>query len=377
MMTLPYWRLSGFYLFYFASLGAMMPYLGLYLKDQGFSAAEIGELLALLSLSRIVAPNLWSWFADKSGKAMPMVRLATLLGLICFSGIFWGQQYVWIALILISSSFFWNASLPQVEAVTLAHLAERPQHYSHIRLWGSIGFIITVVGLGYVLEHQAEIRIPQTIMLLFAAIFIISLSIPDAPKQLHHDNKDPLHHIIFRPEVLAILAISFLVQLSHAPYYTFYTLYLSDFGYEQGLIGLLWALGVIAEIILFLSVRPLFYRYKVNQLLFAAILFTAFRWLLIAFFPEYLSILIIAQILHAASFGLYHLCLIQLIHRYFNGKHQGQGQALYSSISFGAGMSLGTVLSGYLWTYNPTMTLISASIACILAAWINWRWLVN
>ena len=375
MSQLPYWRLSGFYFFYFASLGAMMPYLGLYLRDQGFSAAEIGELLALLSLTRILAPNLWGWLADYSGQPMWVVRLATLLSVLFFAGIFLAQFYWWVALVLVGSSFFWNASLPQLEAITLAHLADKAEQYSHIRLWGSVGFILSVVGLGYLLEYEAVIRVPQVILGLFVAILLISWLIPDAPRHLHLENKQALRHIVMQPQVLAVLAISFLVQFSHAPYYTFYTLYLGDFGYDQGVIGLLWALGVIAEIGLFLTVRPLFYHFRLAHLLLLATVLTAVRWLLIAFFPEYLAVLIFAQLLHAASFGLYHMCLIQLIHRYFSGQHQGQGQALYSSISFGAGMSLGTLLSGYLWHFSPALTLVCASVACVLAVWVNWRWL--
>ncbi|MGD9164200.1 MAG: MFS transporter, partial [Chromatiales bacterium] len=83
---MPYWRLSGFYLFYFASLGALLPFWGLYLQARGFTPAEIGELMAVIMVTKLIAPNIWGWIADHTGLRMPIVRLASLLSAICFVG---------------------------------------------------------------------------------------------------------------------------------------------------------------------------------------------------------------------------------------------------------------------------------------------------
>ena len=82
-----YWRLSGFYLFYFATLGALVPYWSLYLKDLGFNVAEIGELVAILMATKLVAPNVWGWIADHTGRRMAIIRLASFLSLILFAGV--------------------------------------------------------------------------------------------------------------------------------------------------------------------------------------------------------------------------------------------------------------------------------------------------
>ena len=150
---MPYWRLSGFYFFYFASLGAMLPFWGLYLQDRGYSPAEIGELMAVIMVTKLIAPNIWGWIADHTGRRMPIVRLASLFSVICFIGVFFVEGYWALALVMMLFSFFWNASLPQFEAVTMSYLHERIQHYSRIRLWGSVGFILAVLALGFMLEH--------------------------------------------------------------------------------------------------------------------------------------------------------------------------------------------------------------------------------
>jgi PPP family 3-phenylpropionic acid transporter len=84
--------------------------------------------------------------------------------------------------------------------------------------------------------------------------------------------------------------------------------------------------------------------------------------------------MISAQILHAASFGVYHAVAIQLIHNYFVGQHQGKGQALYSSVSFGAGGAIGSLYAGYTWeSLGTTATFMIAAVVSLLAAFIAYK----
>lgn len=152
----PYWRLSGFYFCYFALLGGVAPFLSLYFHYLGFSAARIGELIAIPMLMRCIAPNLWGWLGDRSGRRLEIVRLGAFCTAITFSAILWRQDYLRLALIMALHSFFWHAILPQFETITLSHLAERSARYSRIRLWGSVGFIVTVTGLGMLLGWTAQ-----------------------------------------------------------------------------------------------------------------------------------------------------------------------------------------------------------------------------
>ena len=148
-----YWRLSAFYLFYFGSLGALMPYWSLYLHALGFEAQAIGELIAIIMATKIVAPNIWGWIADHTGRPIGLVRVSSMLTALCFLGVFVGHSYLWLALVMGMFSFFWNAALPPFEATTLAHLGTQAYRYSHVRLWGSIGFILTVALFGWLFEY--------------------------------------------------------------------------------------------------------------------------------------------------------------------------------------------------------------------------------
>ena len=376
MTAVPYWRLSAFYLFYFASLGALVPYWSVYLQARGFDAAQIGTLFAILMATKIVAPNVWGWLADHSGRRMAIIRSASLLSLVTFLGVFWVGGYWGMALVMAAFSFFWNATLPQFEAVTLNHLGEDSHRYAHVRLWGSVGFIAAVFALGPLAAGPGIQALPWILAALFAFIWFSSLTVGEAPGRPHDGPRPALGAVLRRPEVIALLLVCFLNQFSHGPYYTFYSILLQDHGYSGWAVGALWSWGVVAEILVFLGVAGLFARHAPRTLMVAALALTALRWVLVGHAVEHPWVMALAQTLHAASFGLYHAVAIHLVHSYFPGPLQGRGQALYSSLSFGAGGAAGSLLAGWGWErLGPAVTFDLAAAAAFLGALVALRYL--
>ncbi|MGZ8186179.1 MAG: MFS transporter [Methylobacter sp.] len=374
-MTVPYWRLSGFYFFFFATLGGHLPYWSLYLKDSGFNAVEIGKLSALLFGTKIIAPNLWGWIADHTCKSLRIIRLASFFAALIFAGFLFTHSYFWFAWITIGFSFFWNAVLPQFEAATLFHLKSEPHRYSQIRLWGSFGFIVTVLTIGWLLDSQPITVLPQVITALLILTWGVTLITPQA--HVTSDGSAPvsLLHLLKKPAVLAFLAVYMILQVAHAPYYVFYSIYLNHYHYTGTLTGFLWALGVLAEIFLFIYMRHLLKRFSLRQILLCSILLSLVRWLLIAWYADYLGVLIIAQLLHAATFGSAHVAAIHLVQLYFGHQHQGKGQALYSSVGMGLGGMLGSLFGGYYWeALSPELVFTMAAIACSVAFVIAYMW---
>ena len=149
---------------------------------------------------------------------------------------------------------------------------------------------------------------------------------------------------------------------------------MQDYGYSLSSIGFLWAFSVFAEVIIFMRMHKLVPRFGLKRLLITSLLLAASRWVIIALFPMSMPLMVIAQVLHAASFGIYHAVAIQLIHDYFVGKHQGKGQALYSSVSFGAGGAIGSLYAGYTWdSFGTTTTFMIAAIVSLVAAYIAYK----
>ena len=374
MHPLPYWRLSGFYFFYFAFVGAMSPFWGLYLKSLDFNAFQIGVLMSLLQVMRIFAPNIWGWVSDHTGKRVAIVQIAAALSLAAYLGVFFGTGFLWLFLVMAGMSFFWSASLPLVEATTLSHLGDRTDKYGRIRLWGSIGFILAVVGLGYALDHTSIRFLLWAILGLMTGLALFARHIPEARVMPHHTDHQPVWHIIRRPEVLAFITASFFSAAAHGPYYTFYSIYLVEHGYSKTSVGWLWAVGVISEILIFLWMPRLLGRFSLRGILLASFALGVLRFLIIGWGIAWTALVVLAQVLHAATFGSYQAAAIEVVHRLFKGKHQAKGQALYNSISFGAGGTLGGLYAGYTWgTLGPQLTFTLAS-GCALAAFLLvWR----
>jgi len=367
--AVPYWRLSSFYLFYFALLGSTAPFLALYFHHLGFSAARIGELVAIPMLMRCVAPNIWGWLGDYSGRRLAIVRFGAVCTLLTFSLIFVSQTYAWLAMVMALHAFFWHAVLPQFEVITLAHLQGQTSRYSQIRLWGSIGFIITVVALGRLFEWLSLDIYPVALVVIMAGIVVSSLWVPNAqPVQGERLAGQGFLAQLRNPGVLAFYGCVALMQMSHGPYYTFLTLHLEQLGYSRGLIGLLWAVGVVAEVLMFMGMSKILARFSVRRVLLASFLLAALRWLLLGSLAEYLWLLLLAQVLHAATFGSFHAAAIQFVQRSFGARQQGQGQALYAALA-GTGGAMGALYSGYSWNaLGATLTFSIASLAALAAA---------
>ncbi|MGD0961037.1 MAG: MFS transporter [Methylomonas sp.] len=367
-MTLPYWRLSCFYALYFAILGAILPFWSLYLKQTGFNATEIGELTALLVATKIIAPNIWGRLADKSGKRLRLIRYSTFFTALLFAGFAYRRDYAWFAAVTLSFSFFWNATLPQFEAATLTHLLQAPHRYGRIRLWGSVGFIAAVLGIGRFLDYFSIDYLPLIILCLMALNWLLALATPETAAENRAAGPTNSRHSPYAAEAPVFFAVYMLLQISHGPYYVFYSVYLQQHGYSATVTGFLWALGVGAEILLFIFAAGLLKRFSLRGLLLSSLALTQLRWLLIAYQVDEPAAVIGAQLLHAASFGVTHVVAMQLLTRYFGARRQGRGQALYASISFGLGGMIGSLYSGYYWdVLGATQIYVLAALTSGLA----------
>jgi Arabinose efflux permease len=372
----PYWRLSGFYFLFFITVGVFLPYWPLYLRSIGFDAKAIGILSTIVVVTKIFTTYLWGWVVDHTGRRTQIIQIASALSALSFGGALFARDFLDLAIILFLFSAFWSASLPQIEAATLTHLGESTSNYTIIRVWGSIGFLITVWIMGFALEYIQISLVPLILLGSMMVVWLASLAIPGLAIEYEEHETISLRNILFRPHVLALIVVCFLVLASHAPLYTFYSIYLEDHGYSSTFIGGMWAVGVLAEIIVFMVIGRLLQAFSLRVLLLSSLSLAAVRWALIGIFVDYPVLLFIAQLMHAATFGVYHSVTIQYVHRYFKGRLQGRGQALYSSAGYGAGMAAGSLISGYVWKSAGGMACFygAAGIA-LLALVIAWHWI--
>lgn len=368
MGVVPYWRLSSLYFFYFAVVGIMSPYWGVYLKFLGLSSEQIGLVTAIPMLTRIAAPNVWGWMADRSGKYLGVIRLGSV-GAVCgFVGLFFFRDYWALLLFVTLFTFFWNAVLPQFEVVTLDALQGQTHKYSRIRIWGSIGFIASAVGLGVVFDVLSVALLPG---FLWGFLLLIAASTFFLPEVSHHRDQAerlPLSRTLKKPGVVLFMVAALLLHVSHGPYYSFFSIYLLDKGYSSTSVGLLWALGVVAEILIFLKIPVLLRRWGLWSCYLISMLGAALRWWLIGAYADKLPVLLFAQCLHALSFAVAHSVAIEMVREAFPAVNRGSGQAFYSAACYGGGGAVGAYLTGQIWSHSPVAAFAFASLAAGLGA---------
>ena len=369
-------NLSAFYFFYFAYLGAFAPFFALYLTSVGMNAVEIGVLMALPQLTRILAPHLWGWLADHTGRRIGVVRISGAAGMVAFLGVFAGDSFAWLFVVLFAMMFFWSAALPLVEATTLSKLGDETARYGRIRVWGSVGFIAAVVAVGYLIDATNPHSVLWVIAGLMAGMLLLSFTLSESKPEPHESDDLPVWQIVRKPAVLAVIGASALMAAAHGPYYTFYTIHLVDHGYSKSAAGLLWALGVICEIGIFIWMSRLYRAFTLRSILIASTLLAALRFVVIGWSADSIVLLLAAQTLHAASFGSFHAAAIGVVHKLFRGRHQARGQAIYGSLAYGLGGTVGGLASGYAWGgLGPALTFTLAGVCGLLAAGVLWRWL--
>ena len=368
-----HWRLSRFYFFYYFFVGSFVPYWGIYLQSENFSPSSIGILLSLLQISRIVAPNFWGWLADHTGHRVKWIKLTSFLGLIGFIGIFWAKGFFWIFLVMSALSLFTSSTLPLAESLTLAHLATTDGHYSRIRLWGSIGFIVASLFLGYLIDLQGINILLWVLLITQAIIFFLSNTIPEA-KEIHHKKNDlSIWKIIKTPSVVALLIGCTLMVSAHGVLYNFYSIYLKEHGYSSATIGWLWAVGVICEIFIFMLMPKILRRYSLKTILLISLFLGVIRFILIGASPDQFYLLLIAQMFHAATFGSFHAASIEVIAYFFKGRNQSRGQAIYNSVAYGIGGTIGGLGGGYLIQYlGGQLGFMIAAISPLIGFIVIW-----
>jgi PPP family 3-phenylpropionic acid transporter len=286
---------------------------------------------------------------------------------------FEGTAFAWICAVAFALSFFLSAAVPLVDSTTLLRLGEKTGDYGRIRLWGSIGYMVAVVLVGYLLDVFPVAALLWIVLALIAGTLALAMSIPEteAPP---HEEAAPITHVLGSPAVVALIAGSALMVAAHGPYYAFYSIHVVAHGYSKALTGWLWALGVLCEIGIFYWLPRLYGAFTLRQILIASCALAVLRFLLIGWAADSFALLLFAQTLHAATFGSFHAAAIGIVHRLFRGRHQARGQAIYGSLTYGVGGTLGSLASGYGWERlgaGPTFSLAAAAagLGMVIVLW--------
>lgn len=367
-----------FFFAYYAYVGAFTPYASLFFADRGMGAAEIGILMSLMQVTRIFGPNLWGWVADHTQRRVTVLRVTAVAALIVFGGLVVGSGFTQFFIVMLLLNTSTSAQGPLSEALMLSEMKGDLTHYGRLRLWGSIGFIVTVTAGGKLLDWQGISAMPWLSWGLLGLVLLASLRMKETPHQQVHRSLPSVRSLLLRPEVAAFFTSTFMMVAAHSALYVFYSLYLAQIGYSKTVIGLMWSLGVIAEIVFFYFQAPIFRRFGVRVLMLTSLTIAIGRFLLIGFGAQSLFWLLFAQLLHSATFAAHHSASVLSMQRWFAGPLQARGQALYISISYGLGGSFGGLLLSAFWNDIDGRAVFFAAAALASLGWIaallSYRW---
>jgi PPP family 3-phenylpropionic acid transporter len=372
-------RLGSLYGLYFAVVALSIGWFGPYFQSLGFSASEIGIAIGVLTGSKIIAPYLWGTLGDFLPNRLRVVQIGIVGSTFAAGLLLLDVDFLGLCLVLALFGVFWNAIIAQFDTLTLEYLGDDHHLYSSIRVWGSIGFIAMMLASGWLFSDVEYAILPWLIITGLLVSVAISTTLPGHGRAHSAENTDEgIRSRLTNTSVLIFFVVASLNQLTHGPLNVFFTLYVQDHGYTAFQAGQLWALGVLAEVILFF-VLPRFIRtLDLRVLLTVSLALGSMRWILIGAYPDVVWLVIVLQLLHAFTFGAIHSVSIEFIRRWFPGKLSGRGMALYSGCVFGIGGSLGATLSGIAWeSFGGSTTFLCAGLITGCTACIAWFSLRN
>ena len=363
------------FLSYFLFVGAMSPYLTLYLHEVGLGVAAIGLVMSLSPGSRIVGPLAWGWLADRSPSRNRVQRACAFISIAALVGL-WsaGAEVAWIMLACALLFFSTSGQMPIAEAIALEAAGRDSGRYSRMRVWGSIGFIVGVVATGPLFEWLSIRWLPGWMIVTMLAVLGCTWLLPEAPRRVAGPRPAPLWKALREPAKAAFFLSAFLMLVAHSVFYTFFSLYLESNGYGKGAIGLIWGIGVVAEIAMFYLQRPLFARFSALWLLGLSVAVAAIRFVLVGASEGALWLLVVTQLLHAITFGVHHTASQAMLSRWFAPEQQASAQALYVTIGYGLGGVLGGLCASWIWVaVSPAAAFYGAgavaALGCVAVWW--------
>ena len=338
---------------YFAHIGFFNPYFPLWLKELGFGLVAISILTSVQAATRLFAPYGWGWLSDHTGERVKLLRYGASMALVCACLLFIDLRPIGLGLVLLAMFTLTSSMMPMSEAA-MAHLVSQggafdAKRYGRVRLFGSLGFLVTVFMAGAWFEHFGMQHFPAWTVLSLAAVTLSVWLLPDLKEAVtHHEENTAVWPVLTQEPVKWFFITAFFHVLSHIGVYVFFSLYLDSLGYSKVWIGMLWAVSVIVEIVWFFTQAKWMPRLPLTAWLVVCSGAMVLRMGLTAQWADVLWVLLIAQALHALTFAANHTVCIALLSHHFPGGLRGRGQALYTVIAYGFPGVLGGLAGGLL-----------------------------
>ena len=357
--------ISSQYFIYFGVLGIFLPYFNLYCYNLGFSGVQIGVLSGLRSVAMVIFPLVWGLLADRLNMRRPIYILCNFVSTAVWVMVLLTVDFWSMLIVTAFYGMFYAPIISFLEAVTMDVLGTEKKSYGRIRAWGSISFIVMVLVLGKIIDLYSVDIILVLILAGSLMLAVISLGIP-AIQPAKKDLLAPGAGSLLEKRVIVFLFCAFLMLVSHGAYYGFFSIHLSNLGYGTIFIGITWALASTAEILVMIKSDKIFDRFSLENVLFFSFLVATARWIML-FFVQSATLILLSQILHAITYGTFHMASILYMDRLTPEKAKTLGQAVNNALTYGLGLMVGFFVNGYVYEITGSFTLFLMSSLIALA----------
>lgn len=342
------------YFTYFFCYGIYLPFWGVWLKGAGLDAGKIGVLLGCGMVARFVGSLLIASQVRNPSQLILALRLLALMTCLFALGFWLGSQWLWLLLVMIGFNLFFSPLVPLSDALAATWTRQIGLAYGPVRLWGSLAFVISSALTGLLVsawsEHAILLLLSIGVLAMFAGMLLPPRTMPQGEaRQVERGGWEAWRDLLRENAVWRFMVCVTLLQGAHAAYYGFSAIWWQESGYSASLVGYLWSLGVVAEIVVFAFSHRLFSRWGARELLLLSGVCAVIRWGLLGATTG-LPWLVVAQILHCGSFTVCHLAAMRFI-----AARQGADvirlQSLYSALAMGGGIAVMTMICGVLFTH--------------------------
>ena len=362
-------RLALVYMALFAGIGVHLPFFPLWLAAQGLEASDRAIILAVPMFIRVFLLSYLIDWGLRAGSVARAIIIYAVMASVLTAALPLQPTMALLAIFSILSSLAWMPALPLLDALAMGEMRAGRADYGRARLWGSVAFVVLTIAAGAAIEaFEVWIVIPILCAVLVSIAITAAFLPSDATTRPAEDQPRALPKLLehTRP-VRSLFLAAALLQASHAVFYVQGSVHWKQLGYSETVIGALWMVAIIAEILMFLWSRRIVARFDVKSLLMVAGAAAAVRWLVMAFDPPW-PVLVSMQILHACSFACTHIATTWLIGRLFSGFLAARAQGLYASL-LGAANGVTMLAAGPLYAhFGGHAQLAMACIAAIALA---------
>ncbi|WP_017223155.1 3-phenylpropionate MFS transporter [Moritella dasanensis] len=356
-----------YYAFFFGVFGILLPFWSLWLKGEGISTEMIGSMLAFALVARSAGALLLTRNLVSTASLLTRVQRLSLTAMVAFSGFYFLDNVYAIFLLVILTNFIFSPLMALGEAIGAKLVRYNNMDYGKVRLWGSIGFMLSSALTGFLVEKFDHKIILLSIIVGLGILFFLTITpaknMPEGQSAASKPSSGILT-ILKRPAFWPFLAITSLLQGAHAAYYGFGAVYWQDIGISETYIGYFWSVGVVGEIFFLAFGKRFFGKISIATMFAIAAAGSVLRWTTLGYAVDVAPIMV-SQLLHGVTFGVAHMASMRYMSECVSEEDAVATQSIYAALPFSLAIAMLTFVSGLFYPIVKEDIFIYMAIAVL------------